>query len=145
MPTSFDGWGSNWWRRSCERQEGHVPGLREPVTIDLGGLGLVVLPDEVRGDGAATVYRRVRTGRRRKEEEDDLVYAAYLMAAGLRHGAGARVEAIHLSGDGVMDIPLTPRKRTNRERKLRLIAEGILACDFPRNLTRGLVRDARIT
>lgn len=112
-------------------REGHVPGLREPVAIDLGGLGLVVLPDEVRGDGAATVYRRVRTGRRRKEEEDDLVYAAYLMAAGLRHGPGARVEAIHLSGDGVMDIPLTPRKRTNRERKLRLIAEGILAGDFP--------------
>jgi len=53
------------------------------------------------------------------------------MAAGLRHGPGARVEAIHLSGDGVMDIPLTPRKRTNRERKLRLIAEGILAGDFP--------------
>ncbi|MGW9820495.1 ATP-dependent DNA helicase UvrD/PcrA [Methylorubrum extorquens] len=112
-------------------REGHSPGLREPVTIDLGGLDLVVLPDEVRGEGAATVYRRVRTGRRRKEEEDDLVYTAYLMAAGLRHGAGARVEAIHLSGDGVMDVPLTPKKRTNRERKLRLIAEGILAGEFP--------------
>ncbi|MET3413801.1 hypothetical protein [Methylobacterium sp. 1030] len=37
------------------------------------------------------------TGQRRKEE-DDLVCAAYLMAAGLRQGAGARVEAIHLNG-----------------------------------------------
>jgi hypothetical protein len=112
-------------------REGHVPGPREPVTIDLGGLDLVVLPDEVRGEGSGTVYRRVRTGRRRKEEEDDLVYAAYSMAAGLRNGPGARVEAIHLSGDGVMGVSLTARKQMNREQKLRLIAEGILAGNFP--------------
>lgn len=112
-------------------REGHPPGIREPHTIDLGGLGLVVTPNEVRRDGSVAVYRRVRTGRRKKDEGDDIVYAAYLMAAGRRHGAGARVEAIHLSDDSVMDISLTARKLTNRERKLRLLAEGILAGDFP--------------
>lgn len=67
----------------------------------------------------------------RKEEEGGLVYTVYQMAAVLRHGTGATVEAIHLSGDGVMDVPLTPTKRANHGRKLHLIEEGALPGESP--------------
>lgn len=112
-------------------REGHPPGTRESVEIDLAGLGLVVEPDEVRGAEGAPVYRRVRTGRKAKKEEDDVVYALYLTAARQRHGPRAQVEAIHLSEELVTAIDLTDRKIANRQEKFRGMAVRILAGDFP--------------
>ena len=110
---------------------GHAPGERLPVEIPMDGLRILVEPDEDRGTGGATTLRRVRSGRKTAKEDEDIVYALYQLAAQIRHGPGARVEAIHLSEDTVTPIEIGPRKMANREGKLRTIAANILAGHFP--------------
>lgn len=118
-------------RSLMRSRQGHPPGPAATVEILLDGFRVVVTPDEVRGSQGTLVYRRVRTGRKSTKEEDQLIYALYLMAA--RHGPGpaVQVEAIHLGEDVVTPIGLTPRKMANREEKVREIAARILAGEFP--------------
>lgn len=112
-------------------RSGHLPGARDPVRIAVDGLHVVVEPDEVRGSGPGTTFRRVRTGRKAAKEEDDIVYALYLMAAASRHGSGAGVEAIHLSEGTATPISLSVKKLANREATVRSIASRIIAGYFP--------------
>jgi len=112
-------------------RQGHAPGPRDAVQIDLNGLAVLVAPDEVRDARGTVMFRRVRTGRKSATEEDQLAYALYLLAARQRYGPAAGVEAIHLSEDLVTPISLTPRKVANREVKVREIAARILSGDFP--------------
>ncbi|MGX7703880.1 UvrD-helicase domain-containing protein [Methylobacterium sp. Gmos1] len=122
-------------RALMRSREGHGHGGGASVTLDLGGLRVIVTPDEVRGDGAGVAFRRVRTGRRSSEEEDGIVYGLYEIAARRRLGGRASVEAIHLSepeGEMVMRLDLGERKVANREKKALGHAERILAGEFPR-------------
>lgn len=122
-------------RALMRSREGHGHGGGASVTLDLGGLRVIVTPDEVRGDGAGVAFRRVRTGRRASEEEDGIVYGLYELAARRRPGGRASVEAIHLSepdGEMVMRLALSEKKVANRETKATGQAERILAGEFPR-------------
>lgn len=109
---------------------GHPPGVRARIELAVNGIGILVEPDEVRGSGAGAAYRRVRTGRKASNEEDDIVYALYQMAA-RDGGTGAGVEAIHLSEETVTPIELSARKMTNRRDTVHGIAAAILSGDFP--------------
>lgn len=111
-------------------RQGHASGVRARIALPLGGMSILVEPDEVRGTGAGATFRRVRTGRKVAKEEDDIVYALYLMAA-RSGGTGAGVEAIHLSEETVTPIELTPRKMSNRHDTVHGFAAAILAGDFP--------------
>lgn len=118
---------------SMRSRIGHTSGDRTAVELTFGGLSLIVEPDEVRGSDGAPTFRRVRSGRKGATEEDDLIYGLYLLAARMRHGTGAQVEAIHLSEDRVTAIDLNDKKLANREAKMREMAAAILAGDFAPN------------
>jgi len=102
------------------------------IELTAGAVRIIVRPDEVRQSGNSVVLRRVRTGRKASDEEDDIIYGLYQMAARQWHGDGAGVEAIHLTDDAVTPIELKPRKLANREAKMQELTSAIAAGHFPR-------------
>ncbi|WP_201859381.1 ATP-dependent helicase [Microvirga soli] len=119
-------------RALMRSREGSPPAPSATVHLPAAGVRLLVRPDEVRQSGNRVVFRRVRTGRKSSDEEDDIIYSLYHLAARRQHGAGAEVEAIHLSDETVTRIDLTARKLENREKKMLELAAGIAAGDYPR-------------
>jgi len=100
------------------------------ISLTLGGDELVFRAEDVlvAADGTH-ILRRVRTGRIRSTENSDVNAAALLMAA-QQHGAGARVELIHLSDKATTPLSLTPIVLRNRRQTLSEYLSGIRAGAF---------------
>lgn len=104
----------------------------EAIALDLSSGQVLVEPDELAElpDGTV-VLRRVRTGKRREEEYDQLDYALYQLAGRAKYGESTRVEAIHLT-DGVLEeVSVSPRKLSNRRDKAQTMLESIRLGEFP--------------
>jgi DNA helicase II / ATP-dependent DNA helicase PcrA len=102
-----------------------------PVEIPLPGARIIVTPDEVRSDGAGGVFRRIRTGKERSTEMDDVAYGLLLLAARERFGPAAAVEAIYLTDETMKPAEIGERKLANQRDKVAKMAADIAAGYFP--------------
>jgi DNA helicase II / ATP-dependent DNA helicase PcrA len=104
----------------------------EPIFIDFAKGRVLVKPDEIaeREDGVI-VIRRVHTGHQRDKEYDRLEYALYHLAAQAKFGAGAVVEAIHLTDEVSAPAETTPKKMATRRQKAEAMVAAIADGAFP--------------
>ena len=93
---------------------------------------VVVEPNEVidRSDGSVTL-RKIRTGKKRKDEENRLEYALYLLAGQSTYGTDCTVEVLHLTDGESSLIELTSRKLKNRRDKIENMVVAIGRGQFP--------------
>jgi DNA helicase-2/ATP-dependent DNA helicase PcrA len=75
--------------------------------------------------------RRVRTGRKRRDEYDRLDYTLYHLAARARYGAAYVVGALHLTDESADAVDISPTKMNNRRTKSEAMLAGITAGRFP--------------
>lgn len=104
----------------------------EPLAINYRNGTIIVEPDEIaeRDDGVIVV-RKVRTGKRGKDEFDKLEWALFQKATAHHFGANAVVEAVHPSDSGVEEVPpLTKRKAQTREAWAEEVLSGIASGVF---------------
>ncbi|MFW1676484.1 UvrD-helicase domain-containing protein [Pontibacter sp. JAM-7] len=79
---------------------------------------VTVLPDEVFVDESGRhSIRRIKTGKQRSNEFDQLEYSVLLEAAERRFGKGTEVEAVHLAGETQEAVSITDKKRGGRLEK----------------------------
>ena len=103
----------------------------KPLALDLPNGRLVVEPNEIAElpDGTVVV-RRVRTGRRRVQEYDELEYSLYQLATDVEFGGAGAVHALHLT-DGIDEVvTITPRKLATRRSKTDDMLGAIAAGRF---------------
>jgi len=93
---------------------------------------IFVRPNEVieNSDGSFTL-RKIRTGKKRKDEGDQLEYALYLLAGQSAYGRECTVEAFHLTDGESSPIELTERKLGNRREKVEAMVRAINNGEFP--------------
>jgi DNA helicase II / ATP-dependent DNA helicase PcrA len=104
----------------------------EPLGIDLAGGRVVVEPNEIAElSNGTVVLRRIRTGRRREKEYDELEYALYHLAGRTHFGPSYAVEAVHLTDGLVEPAPVTDIKIKNRKEKTASMVAAISAGHFP--------------
>jgi superfamily I DNA/RNA helicase len=101
----------------------------EPLAIDLTTGRVVVEPDELAQlPNGTMVLRRIRTGRKRGDEYDNLEYTLYHLAGRGRFGANYQVEALHLTDEQLEPVEISDRKIETRQTRaagmLAQIAEG---------------------
>ncbi len=102
-----------------------------PLALDLPNGRLVVEPNEIAElpDGTVVV-RRVRTGRRRVQEYDELEYSLYQLATDVEFGGAGAVHALHLT-DGIDEVVnITSRKLATRRSKTDDMLGAIAAGRF---------------
>lgn len=106
----------------------------EPLAIDFANGRVVVTPDEMAelADGTV-VLRRVRTGHKRSDEYDRLEYTLYLLAAQKHFGVRGGVEALHLTGQTMEPVGITPAKVNTRRDRSNAMLGQIASGHFPLN------------
>lgn len=104
-----------------------VPRLRLPV---VGG-EIVITPDQVVSDAKdKIVMRRVKTGHRVGEEEDELAAAAFHLAA-TAHTPGCTVELVFLGDADIKPVSMTPKVLGNRQASIEAMATALREGRFP--------------
>jgi hypothetical protein len=95
-----------------------------PLAIELAHGRVLVEPSEIieLPDGTV-VLRHVRTGQKRSDEYDRLVYTLYHLAGQAIYGGTARIEAIHLTDGTIEPVVISERKLTSR----RTTADALLS------------------
>jgi DNA helicase II / ATP-dependent DNA helicase PcrA len=103
----------------------------EPLALDFPNGRVLVQPDETTElPNGTVVLRRVRTGAKRRDEDDRLEYTLYHLAARARYGAAYAVEALHLTDERVETVAVSPTKMENRRAKSEELVVGITAGRF---------------
>jgi superfamily I DNA/RNA helicase len=91
---------------------------------------VVVMPDDVLiGAGGHRVYRKISTGRTKKDAEDDLGVVALLMAARQAYPQ-AVVELVYLADQAVLPLEITQRKLGTRQEKVGAAMQDVRAGKF---------------
>jgi hypothetical protein len=111
-------------------REGLTPEPPTALRLAFGDHDIIVRPDDVLLEpGGRRVLRRVRTGHRRSDEEDDVGAAAFVLAA--RQAFHALVQLVHLADHDVFSIQLSGKPLENRRKKLDNFLADIRAGRFP--------------
>ncbi|MEM7601363.1 MAG: ATP-dependent DNA helicase, partial [Verrucomicrobiota bacterium] len=112
-------------------REGHTVEKASALSLTFEDGQIIVQPDEVlvAPDGSR-MLRRIRTGHQRSTESDDLLAAAFLLAAEEAF-PGAFVELVHLSDQTKQTLSLTQRKLDNRHAKMTGFLGDIRQGRFP--------------
>jgi superfamily I DNA/RNA helicase len=104
----------------------------EPLAIDFAGGRVVVEPNEmVELPNGTMVLRRVRTGRRREKEYDELEYTLYHLAGRTHYGASYAIEAVHLTDEVTEPAIVSDAKIRNRKDRSAAMVASIAAGHFP--------------
>ena len=112
-------------------QSGKDRNFSTPEQLTIGGK-IVVEPNEFGHLASGTpVLRRVRTGKKRSNEYDNLEYALYHLAAREHFGADYIVEALHLTDNIEEAVNITETKIKNRKEKSEILLSNILDGKFP--------------
>jgi len=102
------------------------------MTIPLPGGEIVVQPSEVLTDSAGiTCVRRVKTGKARSEEIEDVEYAMFALATTATHGSDSRLEAVHLTCETVQPVVLSMKKLEAQRLKAQSALADVRAARFP--------------
>ena len=103
----------------------------EPIALDLVAGRVIVEPDEMAELPDGTVLlRRIRTGKKRSDEYDNLEYTLYHLAARSRFKK-YQVEALHLTDECLEPVVITNQKVENRRNKTDQMLLGITNGSFP--------------
>ena len=104
----------------------------EVLRVSFSDGEISVLPDEVTldTDGKHTL-RRIKTGKKSKEEYDHIEYSLLMEAAEQHYGYGSRVEAVHLAGETQEQVTVTDRKKATRLKRTQAALAGIANGHFP--------------
>jgi DNA helicase II / ATP-dependent DNA helicase PcrA len=104
----------------------------EPLAVELATGRVFVEPDELAQlPNGTMVLRRIRTGRKRKDEYDRLEYTLYHLAGRNQFGANYQVEALHLTDEQLEPAEVSNRKIDSRQSKAVGMLEQIAAGSFP--------------
>jgi CRISPR/Cas system-associated exonuclease Cas4 (RecB family) len=103
-----------------------------PLAVDLPNGRIWVEPSDISklADGRTSV-RRVRTGKRRSQEENYLEYALYVLAARTNFGNDSIVQALHLTDEVEEVVVVTPTKLKTRIKKSQEMLASISEGQFP--------------
>ncbi len=110
---------------------GHTAEVPAALSLRVGEERIVITPDDVLiAPGGERLFRRVRTGHARSEDEKDIGNLALLLAA--REGsATARVEVISLADQSVVQVEPTARQITNGRAKVADTLSQVRSGAFP--------------
>lgn len=112
--------------------ENGTPLKSETFSIDLDTGHLSITPDEIAAlDNGTVIFRRIRTGKRKDNEEDDLIYSLYKIAGELHYPGRYQIEAIHLTEGSVGPVTISARKFTNRQNKIVSMLTKVTDNHFP--------------
>lgn len=115
--------------RAVARRAGVTELIEAEWEIERPGGRIKLRPDHVEVTAEGTIVRRLRTGRPPKKI-DDGIYALYHVGAQQAYGA-ARIEALFLTTDEAVEVPMSERMIRNRLEKYDAAIAGIRAGDFP--------------
>jgi len=109
---------------------GHAAQPPVTLSLDLNGEQIVITPDEILAspDGRQ-LYRRVRTGHARKDDEKDPAHLAFVLAVKAA-APSARVEVISLADQTVVPIEPTPRQLTNARDRVAKTLQNVRSGEF---------------
>jgi superfamily I DNA/RNA helicase/Zn-dependent peptidase ImmA (M78 family) len=112
-------------------REGHTTEAPTELRLTIEGEQITIRPDDVLvGPGGARRLRRVQTGHRRSDEDEDVGAAAFVLAA-QEAFPDAIAELVHLSDRRVTPIELSPRQLKGRRDKLSQFLKEIRRGRFP--------------
>jgi hypothetical protein len=115
----------------AKTREGLTPEPPTALRLAFGDHDIIVRPDDVLLEpGGRRVLRRVRTGHRRSDEEDDVGAAAFVLAA-RQAFPDALVQLVHLADHEVFPIGLSVKQLENRRKKLDNFLAAIREGRFP--------------
>jgi superfamily I DNA/RNA helicase/Zn-dependent peptidase ImmA (M78 family) len=104
----------------------------EILAIELATGMVFVEPDELAQlPNGTMVLRRIRTGRKRTDEYDNLDYTLYHLAGHARFGNNYTVEALHLTDEHLEFVEVSNRKLDTRRNRASVMLEQINAGSFP--------------
>lgn len=115
--------------RAVNRRADAVELVEAVWEIDLPEGRVRVEPDHVERGTGGLLVRRLRTGRPPKSKPDDNLYALYHEGARRAHGP-ARIEALYLTTDEAVPVPMTDRVISNRLQKYSDAISGIKTGSF---------------
>jgi hypothetical protein len=107
---------------------------REPIELAFENGRVVLQPDEVVEREEKLVVRRVRTGQAREDATEGVGVALVQLAAQERFGAepsGVAVELLHLTGESVTQVEMTPKTLEERRRAVEGMLSSLAAGRFP--------------
>jgi DNA helicase-2/ATP-dependent DNA helicase PcrA len=104
----------------------------ERIPIKLKNGTVLFFPDyhEVKGDGRH-IFRRIRTGKLRKDEAEQGVYGLYYAAARQVAGDAFDIEVVSLTSETTLPIQLTDQKVVLRLDEYDQAIKQVLAGEFP--------------
>lgn len=101
------------------------------LRLAIAGGEIIVTPDQVLADSRGGVHvRRVRTGHKRTNDEDNLAAAAFQIAA-TTHSPGCTVQLVYLSDGEITPVTMTSRVLGNRSKSISKMLTAVQAGQFP--------------
>jgi hypothetical protein len=115
-----------------ETREGKTLVKPEVIKVSFPNGEISIVPDEVTVDkkGRHSI-RRIKTGKQRSDEFDDIEYSIWIKAAEQHFGHGSAVEVIHLAGETQEQVTISERKKATRLEKLEDTLKAITEGEFP--------------
>lgn len=116
-----------------------VPAEIKPITLVWPECEIIVTPDSVvKATSGQLLVRRIKTGKQRSNEFDDIEFTIFHLAVTQAYGSQAGVEVVYLTSETKAPMTITARKVAARSEKMQKIIAQIQAGDFP------LEEDARV-
>jgi len=115
-----------------ETREGKKLVKPEMIKVSFPSGEITILPNEVTvdQDGQRSI-RRIKTGKKRSTEFDNIEYSVLINAVEQHFGHGTMVEVIHLAGETQEQVVITDRKKSTRLGKAEAALDAILSGEFP--------------
>lgn len=111
---------------------GSIPQKNETFIVDLGSGSISITPDEIAAlDNGTVIFRRIRTGKRKEKEEDDLMYSLYKIAGDIHYPGRYQIEAIHLTEGSNGPVTISAKKFTNRQKIIANMLTKVSDNHFP--------------
>jgi superfamily I DNA/RNA helicase len=108
----------------------HTPQVPAALSLRFGDEQIVVTPDEVlTSPEGQELYRRVRTGHARKDDEKDPAHLAFVLAV-KQAAPSAKVEVVSLADQSVAAIEPTARQLANGREKVAKALRDVRAGEF---------------
>jgi len=108
----------------------HTPQAPASLSLRLGEEQIVIIPDDVLSSPEGQqLYRRVRTGHARKDDDKDPAHIAFVLAV-KEAAPGAKVEVVSLADQSVVSVDPTARQLASGREKVAKTLRGVRAGEF---------------
>jgi len=128
------------YRKIAERCTAHLisstvnrtPLKAESFSIELETGLISIAPDEIAAlDNGTVILRRIRTGKRKDKEEDDITYSLYKIIGDIHYPGRYQIEAIHLTDGSVAPVTMSTKKFNFRRTKVVSMLAKVTNNHFP--------------